>query len=178
MAERAKGSVWILVGSILWIVSAGIGIMSGLFMLIAGSLILKLLGALIETPTEWGVDLSTLLMSFGLIIGLLIIAYFTLIIVFAAMSLRRRDDLSRSTFPLVIGIIFVLLALPQLFIFPWYLASLAWISSVLALVFPGLILIGAILNKQQLRSSGWPLPVYYPQEPPAQQALPPGSNQP
>ena len=179
MVQRAKGSVWILVGSILWIVSAGMGIMSGLFMLIAGSLILKLLGALVETPAEWGVDLSPLLMSFGLIIGLIIIVYFTLIIVFAAMCMRRRDDLLRSTFPLVIGIIYILLALPSLFIFPGYMLSLALISAILAMVFPGLILIGAILNKQQLRSSGWPLPppVYYPQGPPAQQVLPPGSNQ-
>ncbi len=179
MVQRANGSVWILVGSILWIVSAGMGLMAGLFWLVAGTFIFQLLGSLVSTPSEWGVDLSTLFMSFGLIIGVIIVAYFTLIIVFAAMCMRRRDDLSRSTFPLVIGIIYVLLALPQLLIFPGSLVSFVLISSLLALIFPGLILIGAILNKQQLRSSGWPLPPpMYPQVPPPGQIQPPGAGQP
>lgn len=179
MVQRAKGSVWILVGSILWIISASMGVLAGLFWAVAGSFLFKLLGMLVETPAEWGVDLSVILMTFGLVIGLAVLIYFTLIIIFAAMCLRRRNDLSRSTFPLVIGIIYVLIALPQLFIFPGYAFSLILISSILAIVFPGLILIGAILNKQQLRSGGWPPPLpVYPQGPPPQPLPPPWPGQP
>lgn len=160
MAQKAKGSVFILVGSILWIVSSGMAILSIMFLLIAGGFLIGILGPLLESLEWWG-NVSGFLLSFGLIIGLLVLAYLTLVIVLASMCIRRRDDPSRSTFPMVVGIIFLIMALPQLFFMPWYLSFYAWVSAFLALLFPGLILIGAILNKQGSKSGDWP-PYTYP----------------
>ncbi|HPX92642.1 MAG TPA: hypothetical protein PK646_02845 [Bacillota bacterium] len=164
MEQQAKGSVFILIGSILWIISAGLGVLAGLAWITVGSLLMKVLGILISDAGKMP-DLSNLLLSFGLIIGFGIIAYFSLIIVFAAMCLRRRDDPLRSTFPLVIGIIFTLMALPSL-------ASPLWHVSLISAVMPGLILTGAILNRQQVRSAAWP-----PSGPP-RQIQPPGADRP
>ncbi len=157
MARGARGSTLILVGSLLWIIVAGAGILILLFLAVTGGILIQFLSFFAQ-PMNPGFDWPGLLMPFWLIFMLVLLVYLTAIVVLAAMCLRRRDDLTRTTLPLVVGILFVVLALSQFLTALWSLSALGIVSSFVALIFPGLILIGAILNRQQARSAFWPPP--------------------
>lgn len=172
--QKAKGSVLISIGSILMIVSGILGILGGILLAVAGGWLLSSLST-IEGDLVEASDLVTLLSWGGTFLAILILVFAVLWLVFGIMSFKRRNDLQRSTFPLVIGIVFTALAL--LFFF-WDVSF----ATACGLVSPLLILIGASLNKGQLKSQP-PYPVYpqgqvpYPPYPnPYQPSYPPQAD--
>lgn len=188
--QKAKGSVLISIGSILMIIAAGLGILGGILLAVAGGWLLSSLST-IEGDLVEASDLAALLSWGGTLVAIIVLALSVLMLVFGIMSFKRRNDLQRSTFPLVIGIIFTALALVS------FLRDISF-GTACGLVAPLLILIGASLNKGQLKSQppypGYPSgqvpyppyspqagpqtapPTYYPGQP--GQAGPPSQAQP
>lgn len=168
--QKANGEILIAIGSILMIVSASIGILLGLLFTVAGAWIWSILGwAIVESGGVPG--LTGFIMGLGAVVGIIIIAFSVLMLVFGVMSFKRKGDPRRATFPLVIGIIFTIFAVVALLSdFSAYTA--------LSVVPPVLLLIGGILNKGQAKNlppevpySGYPQgqPPYQPYQDPYQQ---------
>ena len=165
--QKPKGEVFIAIGSVLMIIGSIIGILFGLLLTVAGGWVWSILGAMDGIDEVAGV--GGVLMAAGAIIGIVVIIIAVLTLVFSIMSFKRKGDPNRSTFPLVIGIIFSLSAL-------YAVISNFTIGSLLSLAAPVLILIGAILNKQEVKAVA-PYPAYPPQPgqpyPPQQQPYQP-----
>jgi hypothetical protein len=140
--QKAKGEVLIAIGSVLMIIGAIFGILMGILVTFAGAWIWNILGAMDGMEDVPG--LSGVLMAAGAVIGIVIVIFAVLSLIFGIMCFKRKGDPNRSTFPLVIGIIFTLFALTSVL-------SAFSLPTLISLAAPVLILIGAILNKQQAK---------------------------
>ena len=138
--QKAKGEVLIAIGSVLMIIGAIFGILMGILVTFAGAWIWNILGAMDGMEDVPG--LSGVLMAAGAVIGIVIVIFAVLSLIFGIMCFKRKGDPNRSTFPLVIGIIFTLFALTSV-LSAFSLTTLITIASHV------LILDGAILNQQQ-----------------------------
>lgn len=165
--QKAKGEVLIGIGSVLMIIGSILGIIIGIIVTVAGSWIWSLLGAMDGIEDVPGA--AGIFMGLGAALGIVIIIFAVLALIFGIMCFKRKGDPARSTFPLVIGIIFTLFALSSA-------VSAFSIGALVSLAAPVLILIGAIMNKQQMKVMA-PYPAYPPQPgqpyPPQQQPYQP-----
>lgn len=120
----------------------------GILVTFAGAWIWNILGAMDGIEDMPG--LSGVLMAAGAVIGIVIVIFAVLSLVFGIMCFKRKGDPNCSTFPLVIGIIFTLFALDACVIslfthHPYHDAS------------PVPILVGAIFEQGSRRKSWFPM---------------------
>ena len=134
---KAKGEVLIVIGSI-GMTLGSIGV------IIAGIIVIFAFGWLVSVLDAealgflfmggWGLSLT--------VIGVLMAAFGVLFLILSIMAFRRRNNPLKSTFCIVVGSIFVLLAIVSLI-------SAVSFGSISSLVLAGLVLVGGILNSQQ-----------------------------
>lgn len=152
--KKPKGEVFIAIGSILMIIASSFGILVGILLMFAGAWLFTLLGA----TDMFEVGAAGIIGTLGAGVGIIVIVVAVLGLIFSIMCFKRKGDPRRATFPLVIGIIFSLFAMISLI-------SEFSFGSVIALVAPALILVGAILNKQSLgEMANQPAYPVYPQQ--------------
>lgn len=144
--HKPKGSLYITIGSMGMAVLAGIGALLSPFIMALASWLGKLLG-------EWDLSLSgsladkgltglfagRLIGGLGVALGILLLLISALQLAFGLLVWRRRDDLTRTSFALGVGIAFSILSLPA--------GLTAW--GLIQLVFPVLVIVGAALNHQE-----------------------------
>lgn len=179
--QKPKGSIYISIGSMGMVVLAGVGLILGPFVIALSSWFGKLVRGLDQVLTRpmHSQDLATdfvgrLVGGIGVAIGIIVLVMSGLQLAFGLLAWRRRDDLTRTSFPLAVGIAFSILALPA--------GLTAW--GLVQLVFPVLIIVGASLNRQEAneraRAYQQAQAYYSPPPPPAPareaQALPEGGE--
>lgn len=135
--KKAKGRVLIAIGSTLMMICSAVGLVTGILY------------------AYWGCSVGSGWLVLRAIMGFIMIPSSVLPLVFSIMCLKRWNDRFRSTFPLVIGIIFSALVIFFLF----YRFS---VTGLVVLSGPVLILIGASMNKVQLRPGVWQQASYLP----------------
>lgn len=162
---KAKGSVLISIGSILMIIASILGIIGGILLAFASGWLVSTFSIISDGLMDMdmpGAEWTTFLLWGGAFVGIIVLVFSVLYLIFGIMAFKRRSDLRRSTFPLVIGIIFTALALLS------FLQGIN-VATAYGLAAPLLILIGAILNRGQLKS----MPAYPPGYPQGQAPYPP-----
>lgn len=165
--RKTKGEVLIAIGSVLTIIGAAFGILLGiLFAFALGLGGVWFWSAMADAGIEFSElpGFSGLLVTIGAGVGIIIVAMSILVLILGVMSFKRRRDLRRSTFPFVFSLVLLVFGILQLI-------SNFTVPGIISLVVPLLILIGAILNKMQLKgmseqeihamySGGQPYPPY------------------
>ncbi|MGI6617886.1 MAG: hypothetical protein ACOX36_07600 [Saccharofermentanales bacterium] len=177
--NKTKGEVWIAIGSIGHIVTSSLSILMGILLAIGVGVLGGVLSNLmISGYAEYGDDLRIpgalggALGVLGTWTGVLIIIFGAVGIYLAVQCLKRKSDLQRTTFPLVVGIIYSVFGLISVI-------SAFNIFALIGLLLSVSLLVGAILNKQQAAvGMGYAPPGYQPtQGYPGQGQYGPGYNQ-
>ena len=144
--HKPKGSLYITIGSMGMVVLAGIGALFSPFIMAVASWLGKLLTNLDLSLSDSLVDkglagilAGRLVGGLGVALGILLLLVSGVQLVFGLLVWRRRDDLTRTSFPLGVGIAFAILSLPA--------GLTAW--GLIQLVFPVLVIVGATLNQQE-----------------------------
>lgn len=152
--NKTKGEVWIAIGSIGHIVTSSLSILMGIMIAIGvGMLGGVLSNLLISGYSEYGDNLKVpgalggALGVLGTWTGILVIIAGIVGLYLAIQCLKRKGDLQRTTFPLVVGIIYSVFGLINVI-------SAFNIFALIGLLLSVSLLAGAILNKQQATAVG------------------------
>lgn len=160
--EKPKGSVYISIGSMGMVVLAAIGILASPFIMVLSSWVGKVIRGLeMSGPMHrqgdmpmMGAFVGQFISGIGVAIGIILLILSAIQMTFGILAWKRRDDLTRTTFLLAVGIAFAIVSLPA--------GLTAW--GLIQLAFPVLIIVGASLNKQEEQK--WRA-AYYASQPPA-----------
>ena len=145
--EKLRGSAYISIGSMGLVVLAGIGILLSPFIMALASWFGKMVRNINPTTAMhyrgegpmMGAFAGQLISGIGIAIGIIVLILSAIQLTLGLLAWKRRDDLSRTTFLLAVGIAFAIISLPA--------GLTAW--GLIQLAFPVLIIVGASLNKQQ-----------------------------
>ena len=180
--EKPKGSVYISIGTMGMVVLAAIGILASPFIMVLSSWVGKvirglemsgpmhrqsdmpMMGAFVgqfialfkdtSLVVIIGIFVGGIIPMIGVAIGIILLILSAIQMTFGILAWKRRDDLTRTTFLLAVGIAFAIVSLPA--------GLTAW--GLIQLAFPVLIIVGASLNKQEEQK--WRA-AYYASQPPA-----------
>ena len=132
----AKGSMFLKVVGIVMIVCGAIGILGGL---IGG--LFSAIGSLFVAAVGGNPFLLILQAIFQIVASVLTL-------VCGIIALKNCDDPSKAQTVMTWGIIVAACTVVSYLILPAILGSVNWLGTIFGLVLPGLIIYGAILNKQ------------------------------
>jgi hypothetical protein len=161
--NKTKGEVWIAIGSIGHIVTSSLSILIGILLAIGVGMLGGILSNLVSSGySEYGDvripgALGGALGVLGTWAGVLIIVSGVVGIYLAVQCFKRKSDLQRTTFPLVVGIIYSVFGLISVI-------SAFNVFGLIGLFLSVSLLVGAILNKQQATAvgAGYAPPGYQP----------------
>jgi|GEM_PF-918968 hypothetical protein len=161
--NKTKGEVWISIGSIGQIVTSSLAVLMGILIAVGVGMLGGFLSNLMISG-EFDDDLNVIpgamggaFAVLGTWTGILVAIVGVVGIYLAVQCLKRKRDLQRTTFPLVVGIIYSVFGLINLI-------SAFSVFSLIGLFLSASILVGAILNKQQASAmaGGYAPPGYQP----------------